>query len=363
MRRIPSDNHIRDLLDGVPADSFGSCYEWIWQGLEAEGKLAGYQVMGKKMLVGIDGIQYFSSTKIHCDQCSRSQTNGSTRYSHRALTALVVHPEQHEVLPLMPEFITPQDGAEKQDSEIAAAKRWLAGHESWLQAHESVLLGDDLFSHQPFCRLVSDAGLDFIFVCKPSSHELLAQWIEGMERGGKLAELQQRKWNGRHGEIWRYRWTSDVPLRAGDVGMRVNWCELTITHETEGKRLYKNSFVTSLAVDETHVKAIVRAGRARWKHENEGHNVLTTRGYHIKHNFGHGKAHLATVMFTLNLLTFFLHTFLLLVDTRYKAVRAELGARRTFFSDIRSLMRYQLFNSWEALLLFMAVGLEVEPPP
>jgi len=145
--------------------------------------------------------------------------------------------------------------------------------------------------------------------------------------------------------------------------MRVNWCELTITHETEGKRLYKNSFVTSLAVDETHVKAIVGAGRARWKHENEGHNVLTTRGYHIKHNFGHGKAHLATVMFTLNLLTFFLHTFLLLVDTRYKAVRAELGARRTFFSDIRSLMRYQLFNSWEALLLFMAVGLEVEPPP
>ena len=262
-----------------------------------------------------------------------------------------------------PEFITPQDGAEKQDSEIAAAKRWLARQESWLQAHEAVLLGDDLFSHQPFCQLVSEAGLDFIFVCKPSSHELLAQWIEGMERGGKLAEFQQRKWNGRHGEIWHYRWTSDVPLRAGDDGMRVNWCELTIAHATKGKRLYKNSFATNLEVDKARVKRITQAGRARWKHENEGHNVLTTRGYHIKHNFGHGKEHLATVMFSLNLLAFFLHTFLLLVDTRYKAVRAELGARRTFFSDIRSLMRYQLYDSWEALLFFMAVGLEVESPP
>lgn len=144
--------------------------------------------------------------------------------------------------------------------------------------------------------------------------------------------------------------------------MRVNWCELTITHETEGTRLYKNSFVTNLDVDEDSVKSITHAGRARWKHENEGHNVLTTRGYHIKHNFGHGKQHLATVMFTLNLLAFFLHTFLLLVDTRYKAVREELVARRTFFGDIRSLMRYQVFESWEKLLYFMAVGLEVEPP-
>ena len=275
----------------------------------------------------------------------------------------MVHPEQHEVLPLMPEFIVRQDGAEKQDCELAAAKRWLSKQEAWLKEQEAILLGDDLFSHQPFCELVVKAEVAFILVCKPASHKLLYQWIEGMEEGGTLNEIVQRKWNGRHGELWRYRWACDVPLRAGDDGMRVNWCELTITHETEGTRLYKNSFVTNLDVDEGSIKPITHAGRARWKHENEGHNVLTTRGYHIKHNFGHGKEHLATVMFTLNLLAFFLHTFLLLVDMRYKAVREELVARRTFFGDIRSLMRYQVFESWEKLLHFMAVGLEVESPP
>jgi hypothetical protein len=360
---IPSDNHIRNLLDGVPAEQFGPLYEWIWSELVREEQLDAYRVLDGRLLVGVDGIRYFSSSKIHCEQCSQSQIGETTRYHHQALTALVVHPQQHEVLALMPEFIVPQDGTEKQDCELAAAKRWVGKQKGWLQEQKAVILGDDLFSHQPFCELVANAQLAFILVCKPSSHETLYQWLEGMEQGGTLDEIVQRKWNGRHGEIWRYRWACDVPLRAGDDGMRVNWCELTITHETNGTRLYKNSFVTNLDVDATSVKAITHAGRARWKHENEGHNVLTTRGYHIKHNFGHGKQHLATVMFTLNMLAFLLHTFLLLVDSRYRAVREELGARRTFFSDIRSLMRYQVFESWEKLLHFMAVGLEVEPPP
>ena len=361
-QRIPSDNHIRSLLDGAPAASFAACYEWLWSALEATGLLADYQVLGDRLLVGLDGIQYFSSSKIHCANCSQSEQEGRVRYHHRALTALVVHPERHEVLALPPEFIVPQDGAAKQDSELAAAKRWVSRQQAWLQAHQAVVLGDDLFSHQPFCQLLTAAELAFILVCKPTSHELLYQWIDGMARGGKLDTHTQRHWNGRHGELWRYRWTTAVPLRAGDDALRVNWCELTITHETEGTRLYQNSFVTNLNLDESSVQEITQAGRARWKHENEGHNVLTTRGYHIKHNFGHGQQHLATVLFTLNLLAFLLHTFLLLADRRYRAVREALGARRTFFGDVRSLMRYQVFPSWEVLLHFMAVGLELEPP-
>ena len=35
----------------------------------------------------------------------------------------------------------------------------------------------------------------------------------------------------------------------------------------------------------------------------------------------------------------------------------------TIFGDVRSLMRYEVFDSWEKLLYFVAVGLEVEFPP
>jgi hypothetical protein len=210
---------------------------------------------------------------------------------------------------------------------------------------------------------VLEQGVDYILVCKPTSHETLYDWVEAIERGGRLPEVTRRVWNGRHGEIWRYRYLHDLPLRAGDDGLRTNWCELTITHELSGERLYHNSFATSLPLDDHRVKAIAHAGRARWKHENEGHNVLTTRGYHIKHNFGHGDEHLATVMFSLNLLAFFLHTILDILDWHYQQIRDALGARRTFFEDVRSLMRWQLFSSWEDLIQFMADGLELSPVP
>jgi hypothetical protein len=361
--KIPSDNHTRSLLDPTPPAAYEVGYAWLWKNLEKANALAKFRVFGNRTLVGLDGIQFFSSSKIQCPNCSTQQIGETTHYQHRALTALVVHPEQTDVLPFIPEFIQPQDGADKQDSEIAAAKRWLARHIAWLQTQRAILLGDDLFSHQPFCELILAAELDFILVCKPDSHVTLYDWITGMERGGKLATVTRRVWNGRHGEIWQYRYALDVPLRAGDDGLRVNWCDLTITHEQTGERLYHNSFITSLPLDDSKVKTVAHAGRSRWKHENEGHNVLSTRGYHIKHNFGHGEENLAAVFFSLNLLAFFLHTFLALVDTTYQKIRAELGARRTFFDDIRALMRYDIFASWEALLHFMAIRLELIPPP
>lgn len=363
VQSVPSDNHIRSQLDGVPVQHFEAAYDWLWQRLLAAKKVASFQIMGTRLLVGVDGIQFFSSAKVHCEQCSHQEKEGHLHYSHRALTALVVHPEQHEVLPLAPEFLLPQDGADKQDSELAAAKRWLLRHGPWLQEQRAVILGDDLFSHQPFCEAVLAEELSFILVCKPSSHETLYSWVTAIECGRKVPEGSRRLWNGRHGENWHYRYLNDLPLRAGDDGLRVNWCELTVTHEKTGEQLYHNSFVTNLLLDKRMVQEVTHAGRARWKHENEGHNVLTTRGYHIKHNFGHGKLHLATVLFSLNLLAFLLHTVLQLVDSHYQQIREALGARRTFFEDIRSLMRWQVFASWEALIQFMAEGLGLEPAP
>jgi hypothetical protein len=363
LRRVPSDTHIRTMLDGVSASHLEGAYDWLWQQIEKEKQLKGFQTLGGRILVGLDGIQFFSSSKIHCAQCSWQETEEKKRYHHRALTALAVHPKQSAVLPLAPEFLLPQDGTDKQDSELAAAKRWLPHHAAWLQKQRAIILGDDLFSHQPFCELVLAHELDFILVCKPSSHETIYAWVAAIDKGGRIPEVTRRVWNGRHGEIWHYRYLNELPLRAGEAGLRVNWCELTITHELSGERLYHNSFVTSLPLDDQQVKPVAHAGRTRWKHENEGHNVLTTRGYHIKHNFGHGQEHLSTILFSLNLLAFFLHTLLDLVDWYYQQIRAVLGARRTFFEDIRSLMRWQIFASWEALIQFMADGLELKPAP
>ncbi len=362
IRQIPCNQQVRNILDPIAPKNFSDAYDTILNQLKRSGYLKAFQGYANTELVSLDGFNFHSSMKIHCEQCSiRKDVNGEKHYYHSAITPVIAHPEQPYVLPLPPEFIVPQDGHEKQDCERAAVKRWLATHTLKLKPRTRTYLGDDLYANQPLCQLINKEYKQyFIFVCKPSSHETLYSWIEGMEQGGKLGKYQTRKWNGRHGEIWKYRFATQVPLKAGDDGMRVNWVELRIRHEKTGEELYKNSWVTNYAVDVNCVAGIAKTGRSRWKIENENNNVLTTKGYHAKHNFGHGEKHLANTLLTLNILAFLIHTVQDITHRLYHDLRQALGRRDTFFNDIQALTRYLLFESWDSLWKLMADGLEVE---
>jgi hypothetical protein len=366
IERTPSTPQIRNLLDPISPLDLYPLFRSILEVLAEQGELAQFRAFNESLLVPLDGTQYFSSQTIHCDQCSHQQlTNGQTLYSHKVVTAVVVNPDLSHVLPLEPEFIQPQDGHDKQDCEIAAAKRWLKRSGRSYAAYNVTLLGDDLYAHQPFCQQVLKNKLNFIFVCKPDSHPKLYEWLDFLQAkpDEALPTLTRRHWNGQFAEIWTYRYLNQVPLRGGAQALAVNWCELTITREDTGQRLYLNSFVTNYQIDEANVEAVVEAGRTRWKTENEGNNVLKNRGYHLEHNFGHGQRHLSATLLTLNLLAFFFHTILHLLDHRYQRLREHLGARQTFFNDIRALTRYWCFDSWDHLLNFMMAQLELEIPP
>ena len=143
----------------------------------------------------------------------------------------------------------------------------------------------------------------------------------------------------------------------------MNWCEVTVLNEQTGAILYKSAFITNFAISDTTVAKIIRSGRARWKNENESHNTLKNHGYHIDHNFGHGDHYLSMILLCLNLLAFLTHTFMEISDSIYQAIRHELGSRKTFWDDVRALTRYQTFDSWAHLMLFMFTQLELEHPP
>jgi hypothetical protein len=179
------------------------------------------------------------------------------------LAATLVAPGHDKVVPLEPVFIVPQDGSEKQDCETMAAKRWLALHGPALHgpryaALGAVYLGDDLFSRQPLCQAVKDSGGHFIFVCKPSSHPLIQEYLTGVD----VPALEQPAGRGRQRFVHRYRWMSDVPLRDGKDAMTVNWFEMEIVN-ARGEVTYRNSFVTDLPVGRENVAELAACGRAR----------------------------------------------------------------------------------------------------
>jgi hypothetical protein len=358
IEKIPSDNQIRSLLDPIEPSQFYPLFRVILEKLDQADQLGAFRFLNNRLLLSLDGTRCFSSEKIFCENCSHKSTaNGGRSYYHDVIIPVLVTPDRNQVITLEPEFIIPQDGHDKQDCEQVAAKRWIRRNAQQSTLDQATVLGDDLYCKQPFCELLLQLGFNFILVCKPDSHPALYEWIDftGAE------QLVVQHWNGRFTEIYTYRYVHHVPLRRGDDALFVDWCELTITHETEGKILYRNAFATSHRVTEDNVETVVRAGRARWKSENESHNVLKTKGYHLEHNYGHGKLNLANTLLTLNLLAFLFHTVFSMANTKYQMLRKELATRKTFFNDIRALTRYLHFLSWDDMLDFMIMQLELSP--
>jgi hypothetical protein len=201
---------------------------------------------------------------------------------------VIVAPSQPQVISLAPEFITPQDGSGKQDSEVAAAKRWVNNYTSE-------------FNPLHFWGMTSI---------------VISRWLN---------------------IVWNLGWISSSLA-----------CQNPIPRSMIG-------WITSMALERSTetVASVVSALSCRWKTENENHNVLKTKGYHLEHNFGHGQQHLASLLLTLNLLSFLFHTVLHLVDKSYQQIRLQRGTRKGFCQDILSLTKYLLFDSWQHLIDFM----------
>jgi hypothetical protein len=357
MTAIPSDNHIRAMLDGAPTDHFDPVFATIVRDLDTGGGLASMRCLDGRVLIALDGSEHFCSRKVSCPHCStRKRADGGTEYFHTFLGATLVAPGHKTVLPLPPEFVRPQDGAAKQDCETAAAKRWLSRFGATYAGLRPVFLGDDLFARQPMCVTVQAAGGHFLFVCKPSSHKTLGEYLNGVE----LDSLTETCGRGAEKRIHHYRWMTDVPLRDGDDALRVNWLEVEIRKPNAAKPSYRCSFITDLAVTRETVAELAACGRARWKIENESFNVLKTGGYHLEHNFGHGKDTLAGLLVVLNMLAFAMHNACDLVESQWQRARERLKARARLFEHIRSITAYHLFLSWHSLLRTITTGV---PPP
>jgi hypothetical protein len=103
IKQTPTDPQIRNLLDPLSPTQLFPLFPLILAQLHQAGELARFRDFNDTLLVPLDGTQYFSSQKIHCQQCRRrSLANGETLYSHSVIIPVVVKPGQPHVLPLEP---------------------------------------------------------------------------------------------------------------------------------------------------------------------------------------------------------------------------------------------------------------------
>ncbi|WP_341327220.1 ISNCY family transposase [Methylotuvimicrobium sp. KM2] len=223
VHQIPSTSQIGNLLDPIAPGTLYPVLAEVGGRLYTQGCLKPFVSVGVTLLVALDGTDSFSSEKISCPCCTQQTLkNGQILYRHTRVTPVIVAPGQSQVVPLPPEFVRVQDGVDKQDCELAAAKRWLTKWGAHYAPRGITVLGDDLYCHHPFCEAVRAQHMDFLFVCKPDSHVLLFEWLDDFTRTGEIQTLEKSRWNGKQRMTERYRYFNQVPLRNSDDALMVN---------------------------------------------------------------------------------------------------------------------------------------------
>ncbi len=193
-------------------------------------------------------------------------------------------------------------------------------------------------------------------VCKPGSRKHLYEVLESRRASGAVRSTGwlPRRGKGQRCERHRFRRTAAVPLRKGREALRGTWIEYAV--ERGGKRTCASSFFTGLAVTADNAERIARAGRARWKIENEGFNCLARHGRNCKRNFGHGKEGLASVLAVLNLFAFALHAVVQCVCALRQQCRRQPVTRRALFRELQVALRWFRFPDRPTLLAAVRAG-------
>jgi hypothetical protein len=345
---IPKSTQLRTSIDNIASTEIEALFSDFFHPVQRSKQLELFEFMDNQYLIPLDGVQYFSSDKISCDGCLTKTKNKTTSYYHQVVAAAIVCPGIKQVIPLAPEPIRNIDGRTKQDCEINAGKRIIHKIRATHPKLKIIITGDDLFSNQPFINEIKLNRMSYILVAKPTNHILLYQWFSEFHQMG---ETQKLKIIDLKGYVHLYEWVNDIPLNGTKDADNINYFEYTILKDNNVN--FHCSWVTDILITQNNIVQLVKAGRARWKIENEAFNTLKNQGYHLEHNFGHGDKHLSYNLLLFNFLAFFMHQIFELSDRLYQKCRSKFTSRKEYWNQLRCTIRILIFPSFESLLKFI----------
>jgi len=189
LKEIPGDTQMRATLDPVSPAPLRALFATLFALLWEAGVVKEYQYWQRHVIVAVDGVEHFSSTKVHCAHCTtRTHRGGATSYHHAGLAAVLLHPDHEEVFALDFEPILNQDGATKNDCERTAARRLCAALHERYPSLPVLLVEDALYANAPHLRQIMGYGWSFVLNVKPDSHRSLAKQFAGRLESGQVTE-------------------------------------------------------------------------------------------------------------------------------------------------------------------------------
>jgi DDE family transposase len=338
LQAIPSDTHMREILDAVDPDHLRPVFQDVFRQVQRGKLLEDYVFLEGCYLVALDGVEYFRSAKVHCDHCLRCQHHdGTVSYYHQLLAAVIIHPDFPEVLPLAPEPIQRQDGQNKNDCERNAARRWLRQFRKDHPHLRVIVTEDGLSSNAPHIRDLLDEGIHFILGVQESDHPYLFAQYQQRLQANQIEAVHEGDAAGVK-RSWQF--VNNVSINESNQEVLVNL--LVYVEIDAAGEIHTWAWVTDLTLTADNVRTVARGGRTRWRIENETFNTLKNQGYHFEHNYGHGYEHLAVVFALLMLLAFGIDQVQQRCNPLFQQAWDNKGSKQGLWEAVR-----QRFDSFE----------------
>lgn len=351
IKNVPSDTYMRERLDEVDPQKLRKPFTKIFADVQRGKALEQFQYLDAHYLLSGDGTGFFSSPEVHCENCCvKNHSDGSKTYYHQMFCGAIVHPNQKTVIPFAPEPIMKNDGMTKNDCEFNALKRFIRDFRREHPHIKIIFLADGLSSKAPSIKELNIANMRYILGAKPGDHKSLFEFVKDV--------CKEYKYVGKDGKIHIYRYINNVPLNDSNPDVSVNFLDYTEI-DPKGK-VQKFTWVTDIKITEKNIHKIMKAGRARWKIENETFNTLKNQGYQFEHNFGHGYKSLSTVFAMLMMLAFLIDQIQELCDILFQQALLKKERKSYLWRDLFCLFISFKISSWDDVWNALAFGHQAE---
>jgi len=333
---LPGDTALRESIDKVLPSELQALFKPLLGFLKKQNALKKRQVLGGYTAVSVDGTGHYCSGTKGCPQCMvKNHRNGKTTYYHQLLGAVAVHPDESTVFPVACEAIVKQDGNKKKDWELNASKRIIQQSRAALGEEKIIAIFDALYINGPHIKALSKENMSYIIGSKGQTY--VDVQVKVLRQNNQLESLTWKK----DGKKCTINFANNLILNGQHQEILTNYFEYIEIDVKTGKQTFYATWITDLEITKDNAKAFVKVARSRWKIENETFNTLKNQGYHLEHNYGHGKKYLATNFAILTFIAFLVDQIAQHLDKDFQAAKTvcknlqiALGEDKEYFLSL-----------------------------
>lgn len=283
LEKVPHSDTVAYLLEKLPFEYLCTLRIKMIKHLMRSRTLEKFRLLDKYYMISVDATGHLIFKDRHCPHCLVVTKDGKPLYYyHNVLEAKLVT-ENGLALSVATEFIeNPSKVYSKQDCELRAFYRLAPKLKDYFPQLNICLLLDGIYAMEPTFKICKDYNWKYVITFKEGSMPATFQEYESLKplHPENQARIKIEKTNVRQD----YNWVGDIDYNSRHL-LNVLECNEYDPKKKSDKKETRFAWLTNLDIDRHNYKAIAKAGRCRWKTENEGFNIQKNGGYNLEHAY------------------------------------------------------------------------------